>query len=143
MKKLLTAIVLCCVFTAMIAVPASAAAFTESAYNINYETAQISISADTALPLTRVTLVVLNPGKELSGVSADDTALQHQRELMTDAEGRLSYTFTANFAAEPTESVVLKAYAKLPANAMEKIADIYYASPNERVGYLNKLKGST
>lgn len=143
MKKILIAIALCCALLATVNVPVMASTFSESKYNVDYFTSEITISADTVLPLTRVTLVVLNPGKTLADAAEGTGALQYQRELLTDNDGKFTHTFTVNFEEEPTDSVVLEVYAKVPASSAQNIADIYYASQDERIGLIEKLKGDS
>jgi hypothetical protein len=116
-------------------------AFSDSSYYISYATNQVTVSARTPYPSTRVTLIVLNPGKMLSDVQYDSFALQYQRELLSNGEGVFSITFPINDnAADLTTDEVFSVYAKVPGYEIEKIMDIKYKSQDTRFKLLEELK---
>ncbi len=142
MKKFFSIVILYIILIFSINIPVLAAElFSEKSYGISYGAEEITVAAKSIYPKTRVTLIVLNPGKTLSDVGNDAASLQYQRDIMSDENGLFSKVFTLNTSGiDMTIDQTFSVYAKIPGYAIEKIIDVVYKSANSRLSLLEELK---
>jgi len=146
MKKNSIIVLLCIiVLTFVISIPVFATEpFSENSYNVSYGSKQVTVSGKSPYPSTRVTLIVLNPGKTLSDVEDSSLSLQYQRELMADEDGMFSVTFPINTQQIDTETDnTFCVYAKVPGYSISKISEVEYKAPETRYALLAELKKSS
>ena len=145
MKKRLIAVILSMTVSIISSVmPVSAANWiSDYTYGIDYENQTISISAETEFPMTRVTLIVMNPGKNLTTVESDSSALQYQWMATTDESGYVKHSFPVNLEnMDMSTNKVFRVYMGVPGQKTQRIMDIEYLSETSRVELLTVLKMS-